>query len=110
MSQTTYIDAASERVEAERAAAEAKRAEMGSFLDRVADLPVASSPAGASGVAGTGGLAHRTDTSGTGGCEAVRTAFAETVSPHAVAGGNTGASTAVESESLTATIRAELTD
>jgi len=111
MSQTTYIDAAQDRVEAERAAAEAKRAGMESFVDRVADLSTDSSPAGASGVAGTGGLARRTEASGTGGCESVRTAFAETVHPHAVADRDPGReSDASASQPLTATIRQELTE
>ncbi|MBB6646999.1 DUF7260 family protein [Halobellus ruber] len=112
MSQTTYIDAAAERVEAERAAADAKRAGMKSFLDRVADLSADSSPAGTSGVAGTGGLARRTETSGAGGCESVRTVFAETVHPKALAE-NVDASAepdVSESASLTATIRRELTE
>ena len=112
MAQTTYIDAAIERVEAERAAADAKRAGMESFVDRVADLSADASPAGASGVAGTGGLAQRTETSGAGGCESVRTAFVETVHPKALAG-NVDADAESEipgPEPLTATIRRELTE
>jgi len=112
MSRTTYIDAAAERVEAERAAADAKRDGMRSFVDRVADLSADSSPAGASGVAGAGGLAQRTETSSAGGCESVRTAFAETVHPKALTGNvDTGTEPEIpESEPLTATIRRELTE
>jgi len=113
MSQTTYIDAARERVDAERSAAEAKRAGLSSFADRVADASAESAPAGASGVTGTGGLARRTDASGAGGCETVRAAFAETVHPHAVAGDDAepGARPdASASEPLTTTIRREFTE
>lgn len=107
MSQTTHIDAARDRVTAERAAAADTRAGMASFVDRVTDLSTASSPTGTSGVGGTGGLAHRTELSGSGGCEAVRTAFAETVHPHTAASGESDAST---SQPLTAVIRGELTE
>ena len=115
MSQTTYIDAAQDLVEAERTAAEAKRGGMESFVERVADLPAESSPAGGPGVAGAGGLAQRTEASGVGGCDPIRTAFAETVHPHAVAGGDSvvGAdpeARGAESEPLTAAIRREFTE
>ena len=110
MSQTTYIDAASDLVDAERTAAEAKRDGMESFVERVADLSAESSPAGGPGpgVAGAGGLAQRTESSAVGGCEPIRTAFAETVHPHAVAGEDVGATP--ESEPLTAAIRREFTE
>ena len=107
MSQTTHIDAARDRVTAERAAATDTRAGMASFVDRVTDLSTASSPTGTSGVAGTGGLAHRTELSGFGGCEAVRTAFAETVHAHTAASGESDASM---SQPVTAVIRGELTE
>ena len=108
MSQTTYIDAASDLVDAERTAAEAKRDGMESFVEWVADLSAESSPAGGPGVAGAGGLAQRTESSAVGGCEPIRTAFAETVHPHAVAGEDVGATP--ESEPLTAAIRREFTE
>jgi hypothetical protein len=114
MSQTTHIDAARDRVAAERATAAAKRDGMASFVDRVADLSAESSPAGSPGAAGTGGLAHRTNVSGPGGCEAIRTAFAETVHPHAVDGGDDVRADSeprgAEPEPLTATIRREFTE
>jgi hypothetical protein len=110
MSQTTYTDAARDRVEAERAAAEAKRAGMDSFIDRVADLSPESSPAESPGVAGAGGVARRTEASGAGGCEPVRTAFAETVHPKAVAEDAASESAGSTSQPLTATIRRELTE
>ena len=113
MSRTTYIDAARERVDIERSAAEAKRGGMASFADRVADVSAVSPPADAPGVAGTGGLARRTRASG-GGCEAIRAAFAETVHPHAVADGDSDADadggTPAGSEPVTATMRREFTD
>ena len=115
MSRTTYIDAARERVDIERSAAEAKRGGMASFVDRVADVSAASPPADTPGAGGTGGLARRTRAS-SGGCEAIRAAFAETVHPHAVADGDSDADadadggTPAGSEPLTATMRREFTD
>lgn len=81
MAPRTSIDAAIERVGAERRAAEAKRSGVESFVDRVRELSAAS-PAQAPSVSRSGGVARLTDASGSG-CESVRNAFAETVHPHA---------------------------
>jgi hypothetical protein len=109
MSLTTYVDAARERADAERASAEAKRAGMAAFADRVAELSAESAPAGTPGVAGTGGLARRREAAGAGGCESVRAAFAETVPTDAV-GDESGAADAPGADPLTAAIRRELTE
>lgn len=103
MSVSTAIDAAQDRVRGEQAAMEAKVEAIDSFIDRVADLPPASTPTTTQGVVSTAGAQHRTSASTTGGCEAVRTAFAETIRPHSVADVD-------ESEPLLETIRNELSD
>ena len=109
MSLTTYVDAARDRAAAERAAAEAKRAGVATFADRVAELSAEAAPAGAPGVAGTGGLARRREAAGVGGCESVRAAFAETVPTDAVGDGS-GATDASGADPLTDAIRRELTE
>lgn len=99
---TTYIDLAEDRTRAHREAAADKRAAFDAFLDRVEELPPesASSSTGMAATAGTlpGGASSTGDR-----CRTVRTAFAETVRPHAVADDK-------GSEALLETIRSELSE
>ena len=99
MNVDTHIDAALERVRAERASAAAMRSALDAFAGRVADIDPDHSRGGR--LATTGGTALRGDASTGRGCETVRTAFAETVHPHSV--GDTA-----ESEPLSETLRNEL--
>jgi len=99
---TTYVDLAEDRARAHREAAAEKRAAFDAFLDRVEELPPesASSSTGMAATAGTlpGGASSTGDR-----CRTVRTAFAETVRPHAVADDG-------EAEALLETIRSELSE
>lgn len=101
MTVDTRIDAALERVHAEQEAVDAKRSAFETFLERVSDIT--ASRAQAQGVAAAGGTALRTGASQGDGCEAVRTAFAETVRPHSV-------DDVDGTEPLLETLRQELTD
>lgn len=99
MNVDTHIDAALERVRAEQASAAAKRSALDAFAGRVANIDPDHSRA--ESLATAGGSALRVNASNGRACEAVRTAFAETVHPHAV--GDTA-----ESEPLSETLQDEL--
>jgi len=103
MTVETHVDAAVTRVHAEREATARKRDALGSFVDRVADLTPETAPTARVGATGAVGTGLRPDGSTAGGCESVRTAFAETVRPHSVADGD-------RTEPLLETIGNELTE
>lgn len=96
------VDRAADRVREERDAFAEKRAAYEAFVDRVAAVPTEPAPSG-SPRATAAGTQLRAEASESDGCRAVRAAFAETVRPHSVADVD-------EPESLSATIRSELTD
>lgn len=97
----THIDAARERVDSEREAVAGKREAFDAFIERVSALSADATP-GAGGPATDGGLTLA-DRTPSGGCDAVRTAFADTVRPHSVAD-------IEEAEPLLATVRSELSE
>lgn len=100
---TTHIDQASERVQAEQAAVDAKLEAFDAFIDRVEDLSPEPTPSASAGITATAGALSRGTASTEDRCRTVRTAFAETISPHSVAD-------VEESESLLETIQNEFSD
>lgn len=95
----THVDDAIERVDGERDAVDEKRAAYRRFRDSVADVPTESVASGST--AATTALGPSlSETSDSGGCRAVRRAFAETIRPHSVDD--------ADDESLLVTIRHEL--
>lgn len=99
----THVDRAAARVREERTALESKGAAYEAFVRRVAAVPAESAPSGQPGAAVATGTQFRTEARGSDRCRAVREAFAETVRPHSVADVD-------DAESLSTTIRNELTD
>ncbi|MDS0295625.1 DUF7260 family protein [Halogeometricum luteum] len=99
----TRVDRAAARVREEGTALEAKRTAYESFVRRVAAVPTEPAPSGAPRATATTGAQFRAAATGGDGCRAVRKAFAETVRPHSIADVD-------DPESLSATIRNELTD
>jgi hypothetical protein len=95
-----HVHDAAERVEYEREAVDEKRTAYERFLDSVADVP-AESVASRSADSTTALGQPLSESSSSGGCRAVRRAFAETVRPHSVADVD-------GDEALLATIRHEL--
>jgi len=99
----TPIDRATERVEAEREALDARLDAYAVFADRVEGLSVESRPSAPHGVVATTGTHLHAGGSTDGRCRAVRTAFAETIRPHSV-------DDVDESEPLLTTIGHEFTE
>jgi len=95
----THVDAALERVETEREAVAEKREAFDAFAERVSELSTDTT----TGTPATDGGLTLAGPADSGGCGAVRTAFAETVRPHSVAD-------LEDAEPLLATVRSELTE
>lgn len=96
----THVDRARDRVRAELEALDAKRTALSDFADRVGDLSPETGPSQAAGVVAGGGTLVDGESATETGCRAVRTAFAESLQPHADAG----------EASLLAAVRAEFSD
>ncbi|ELZ28463.1 hypothetical protein C474_15184 [Halogeometricum pallidum JCM 14848] len=99
----THVDRATARVREERTALEEKSAAYESFVRRVAAVPTEPAPSGPPRATTAAGTKFRAETAGNDRCRAVREAFAETIRPHSVADMDAP-------ESLSTTIRSELTD
>lgn len=99
----THVDRARGAVERERSVLEEERAAYEQFRRRVASVSTTGVQQASGGTAGAVAVRAGRSEAGTGACERVREAFAETVRPHSVAdvGGD---------ESLLETIREELGD
>lgn len=104
MTVETHVHKARQRVQAERGLVTEKRDALRAFLERVRALPASSPNATTSaGTAAVAGAVAMVDVNRGPDCGAVRTAFAETVLPHADADGHSGSD-------VQAGIARELTD
>lgn len=98
---TTYVDRASERVDAEQDAVAAKQRAFDAFVDRVREIPAESMQPASGGVTATVGAPLDAETADVDRCRAVRTAAAETFHPECAGG---------DDRSVLATVREELGD
>jgi hypothetical protein len=103
MPERTHIDQARTRVQAEQEAVDAKRDGIDDFIDRVEALSTDPTPTSSTAAIAAGDGLGRTESAPEDHCQAVRTAFVESVRPHSVVDAD-------GSESLLAAIRSEFSD